>query len=164
MVQIPDKPEMTPETAYQELQAWWRQQVQLRALKTAEVLKRKDLTRYYFAKPTVGVNRLAMDMGFDLVFKNYIDYTVDEAAFDQIKSGEWKKHKIDPDELVRWKPELNVRAYNALSSEQKRFVDEFITTKEQTPQLSIEKRSAAAATRKYTPRKAAAKKTTRKRK
>lgn len=163
MVQIPDKPELTPEAAYQELQSWWRQQVQLRALKTAEVLKRKDLTKFYFAKPRVGVNRLELDFGYDLVFKHYLDYSVDEAAFTAVKGADWKKHKIDPDDLVRWKPELNIKAYNALSTEQKRFVDEFITTKESTPQLSIEKRSAVAAQRQQrAPRKAATKKRARK--
>lgn len=161
-MQLPaDKPELTPENAYQRLQAWWRQQKQLKAIKQAEVLERKDLTHYYFSKPQPGVNRFEMDFGFDLIFKNYIDYAVDEAAFNQIKAGDWKKHKIDPDDLVRWKPELNVRAYNALSAQQRKFVDEFITTKESTPQLSIEKRGEG---RKYQPRKATAKKTTRKRK
>lgn len=162
-MQLPaDKPELTPEDAYQRLQAWWRQSVQLRALKVAEVLERKDIVRFYFAKPQPGVNRFEMSFGYDLVFKNYTDYTVDEAAFTQVKATDWKKHKVDPDALVRWKPELVVREYNALSTEQKRFVDEFITSKESTPQLSIEKRGSEP--RKYTPRKAAAKKTSRKRK
>jgi hypothetical protein len=166
------KPAMTPEQAYQRLQVWFEQSKQLAELKTSEILARKELANFYFAKPQKGVNRLDLGGGFDLKLDYGFDYTVDEAALDSVKASDVKRLKLPMDDLIVYKPVLSLREYNKLNAEQKKFVDEFIDAKEKSPQLhivaSVEATSAitgdpdtpAANAR----RKAAPRKTTRKRK
>lgn len=137
MTNIPDQQQLTPEQAFENLQKWWQQQQQLIALKTAEILARKDLVKFYFANPREGTNRLDLGGGYDLKLDFGYDRKVDEAALDATKASEFKKLGLSKDELFTYKPQLNLKAYRKLNAAQRAFIDELMDVKETTPQLHI---------------------------
>ena len=145
MTQIPDQQALSPEQAFEELQKWWQQQKQLAILKLNEVLARKRMSTFYFPTPREGTNRLDLGGGYDLKLDYSYTRNVDEAALDSAKAADFRKLKIDKDELFPLKPTLNLKAYRGLSDAQRAFVDELIETKESTPQLHIVKQAEVEA-------------------
>lgn len=137
MTQIPEQQQLTPEQAFEELQKWWQQQQQLAILKQAEVLVRKRMANFYFPTPREGTNRLDLGGGYDLKLDFSYSRNVDEAALDNAKAADFRKLRIDKEELFPLKPTLNLKAYRKLTDEQRAFVDELLEVKEGTPALHI---------------------------
>ncbi len=138
MAPIPEKQDqLSPEAAYELLQKWFKEKDELSKLKFIEHTHRGQLADFYFPSPVVGTNRLDLGGGFDLKLVAGLDYKVDEAALDNVTAAQIKKLKLPWDDLFVYKPSLSLRAYNALSSEQKAFVDTLLDIKPKSPQLEI---------------------------
>lgn len=133
----PQQAPLTPETAFVRLQAWYVTKGELTALKTREVLERKDLASFYFTNPREGVNRLDLGGGYDLKLDFSYNYKVDEAELDNVTAAQIKKLKLPWDDLFKYEPKLVKKVYNALTPEQKAFVDQLLTITDATPQLDI---------------------------
>lgn len=128
---------LTPQTAYSLLQEWYVDKKKLSELKQSEGFTRRRLVSFYFPSPNEGTNRLDLGGGYDLLLKHDYDYKVDEAAVEQVTQAQIKKHKLPWDDLFVYKPTLNKRVYNDLSSEQQAFVQSLLDIKESSPQLDI---------------------------
>lgn len=134
---IPPEQPQTPETVFARLQAWYVTQQELAALKVREIIERKELAAYYFAAPREGSNRMEVSPGFDLKLEHGYNYKVDVAALDNVTQAQIKKLKLPWDDLFVYKPELCVREYRKLSTEQKAFVDTLLDITPSTPSLAI---------------------------
>lgn len=128
---------MTPEQAFQQLQSWYVEKQKLSELKQQEHLTRVALASYYFPSPKEGTNRLDLGGGYDLKLVAGYTVTVDEAAVEQVTQAQIKKLKLPWDELFVYKPSLNKKVFNELSSEQQKFVQTLLDSKEASPQLDI---------------------------
>lgn len=139
MAKIPEQAGMTPESAYEELMMWYQQQEELRALRAAEILRRKRLADYYFHAPREGTNRLNLGGGFDLLLQHSFNRTIDAEALESVKLTDLKPLGLQKvwDDLFVYKPSLSMPIYRELSQEQAAFVDRFLEIKEATPSLSI---------------------------
>lgn len=128
---------LTPEKAYALLQEWYIDKGKLSELKEVEGFTRRRLVAFYFPSPEEGTNRLDLGQGYDLKLNHSYDYKVDEAAVDQVTQAEIKKHKLPWDDLFVYKPTLNKKVYNDLTSEQQKFVQALLDIKPASPQLDI---------------------------
>lgn len=128
---------LTPEKAYALLQEWYIDKGKLSELKETEGFTRRRLVAYYFPSPEEGTNRLDLGHGYDLKLNYSYEYKVDEAAVDQVTQAQIKKHKLPWDDLFVYKPTLNKRVYNDLTSEQQKFVQGLLDIKPASPQLEI---------------------------
>lgn len=132
-----DPTQLTPETAFARLQAWFVKQGELKQLKQEEVIERKLLAPFYFPEPREGTNRIDLGGGFDLKLDHGYNYKVDEAELDNVTAAQIKKLKLPWDDLFVYKPELSVSTYRSLTAEQKKFVDQLLVITDATPQLAI---------------------------
>lgn len=137
MSQLPEQQPLTAELAFTQLQVWYGKKQELAALKTSEVLLRKDMAKFYFPSPKVGTNRLDIGGGFDLKLVYKYNITVDEAAVDNVTAAQIKKLKLPWEELFVYQPSLVKATYDKLTAEQKKFVDSLLDIKDATPDLDI---------------------------
>ena len=128
---------MTPEQAFQQLQDWYVKKQKLSELKQEEHLQRVSLAGFYFPSPQEGTNRLDLGGGYDLKLVAGYNITVDEAAVEQVTQAQIKKHKLPWDELFVYKPALDKKVFNSLTSEQQKFVQTLLEYKPASPQLDI---------------------------
>jgi hypothetical protein len=135
--QIPEQQPLTPEQAFAQLQVWYGKKQELANLKASEVLLRKDMATFYFPSPNVGTNRLDIGGGYDLKLVFKYNISVDEAAVDQVTAAQIKKHKLPWEELFVYKPSLVRGVYDALTEDQRKFVDKLLNIKDATPDLDI---------------------------
>lgn len=136
MTQIPDN-EVTPS----DMSEWWTLVKELARIKAQEMLLRRKIFRHFFPVPTEGTNSAALSDGFVLKGKYVINRKVDEGAFTSIKD-KLREQGINPDALVRWKPELEIKAYRSLTAEQQKLVDQFLTVEPGSPALEVVKPAA----------------------
>lgn len=163
-------PPNTVEDPTAELAKWYELKKQLDIVKAAESLLRKRLFGHFFPNPVEGTNTYALPAGFNLKGKHVINREVDEGALAGLKLarvGEMAQHlsafgfdpadmpadelvltacRVPVDGLVRWKPELNLRAYRTLTAEQTKLFDLALVVKEGSASLEIvaDKKAAAA--------------------
>lgn len=137
MSELPQQEQMTPEEAYERLQAWYQKKQQLDTLKTHEHLERVAISGFYFPNPREGANRMDLGGGFDLLLQAGFNYKVNEEDLDNVKATDIKKLKLPWDDLFVYKPSLDMKTYRALSKAQKRFVDGLLDIKPSSPQLKI---------------------------
>ena len=130
------------EEAFAILQKWFALRGELTPLRDREMYWRKFLSRFYFRNPPEGTQKLDLGGGYDLVFQNTFTYKVDEVELENITAKEFKALKIPVDELIEYKPALNMKAYRALSAEQQKLVDRFIECKQDAPKLDVVLRTA----------------------
>lgn len=137
MTDLPSYSGMTPEQAFERLQAWYQKNAQLKTLKTHEHLERVALAEYYFPQANEGTNRLPLGGGFDLKLQHGYRYIVTDEDLDQVAAKDIKRLKLPWDDLFVYKPELKLSEYRKLTPEQKAFVDAILTIKPASPQLEI---------------------------
>lgn len=117
--------------------AWYRVDQELAAIKTRELELRKALFARSFPTPTEGSanNKLPLAEGWILQGDYKINRSVDEAVVSALYKGD--NTRALAERVFRWKPELNLKEYNALSPEDKLLVADAVTEKPGTPALEI---------------------------
>lgn len=137
MSDIPQQQAISAEEAFELLQNWYVEQQALKKAKSAEHLTRTRLAAFYFPAPVEGTNRLDVGLGFDLKMVHSFNYKVDEADLDNVSADKIKELELPWEELFVYKPELNIKAYRALTDAQRAFVQSIIEIKEGSPQLEV---------------------------
>lgn len=127
---------------------WAELTEQLKKLKVEEMFLRKKIFGTYFKDPVEGTNSYPLENGYVLKGKRTIDRTVDEALFVALRST--MQGKVPLDDLVQFKPSLNLRCYRQLTEEELAVFDQCLTIKDGSPSLEIvlpaaTKRAQAAA-------------------
>ena len=124
---------------FEMLAEWEQVKKQKDELAIRESALRRSLCLQFFDSPKEGTNTFALkpEDGWNLKMTHVIDRKVDEAVLENIKKDLLEKG-IPVDSLVRYKPDLNVRAYKSLTDEQRKFFDQVLTIKDGSPQLKIE--------------------------
>lgn len=105
----------------------------------AEQALRKEVAKLFFPDPTEGTNSTDLAQGWKLKLTHKIDRKVDEAALAAVKE-ELRKLDINPDPLVRFKPELDTKAYKALklvNEDATKIFDQALVIKESSPTLEL---------------------------
>lgn len=78
-----------------------------------EMRLRKQVMTMYFPTPSEGINTYQLEAGWELKATYKIDRKIDEAALPAI-NVELRGMNVNPDPLVRFKPELDTTAYKSL--------------------------------------------------
>jgi hypothetical protein len=126
-----------PEEATQEdLNNWYILQEQLEKVKEAELILRKKICKFYFRDPKEGVNKYPLDEGWVMKCDHKINRTVDESLLTTLSST-LREKGINPEALVKWKPELKLAEYRKLTEEERNMFDKVLTIKDGTPALEI---------------------------
>lgn len=131
---------VTPE----DLAAWYDMTKNLKALQASEMLLRKKIFGALFPDPKEGVNSHALADGWVLKATHKIDRKLDTAALETLKAS-FRERGLNPDVLVRYKPELAVTPYKALTPEHQLIFDECLVIKPGSPSLEIVLPAAAKA-------------------
>lgn len=118
------------------LSEWQGVATHLATLKAREMELRKELFAFAFPSPLEGTNKVDLPAGWLLKGVYKLDRSVDEAAFNAIKD-QLRAININPDPLVRLKPELAVRDYKALSDQARAIVDQALIIKPGAPSLEL---------------------------
>jgi len=108
----------------------------LATLKAREMELRKELFAFAFPNPLEGTNKVDLPEGWLLKGVYKLDRSVDEAAFNAIKD-QLRAINVNPDPLVRLKPELAVRDYKALSDQARGIMDQALIIKPGAPSLEL---------------------------
>lgn len=137
MTAIPEQQQLTPEQAFELLQAWYQQSAQLAALEQTEFLARQRMAGFYFPGAEEGTNRMDLGGGFDLLMQQTINRNVDEAALFAVTPEQVAKLKLPMDELFKQSWSLSTTAYRNLNAAQTKFIDALLDIKEGSPKLSI---------------------------
>lgn len=131
MVTIPENP-----VTQADLSEWYRLKQEVSRLQASERLLRAKIFGGLFPEPTEGTNSFALADGYVLKATHKIDRTIDEAAL-SVNKERYAAMGISIEKLVRLKPELTMRAYRALTDEQRNAFDESLTIKPGSPSLDI---------------------------
>ena len=119
-----------------ELAEWFTLKKQIADLQAKEGLLRSHLFKGFFPKPKEGSNTTTLSDGFRFKATHIVSRTIDEATLLGLWD-EFPKQGINPNLLVRRKPELIKSAYNELTAEQQKFFDQALTVKDGSPQFEI---------------------------
>jgi hypothetical protein len=111
MVEVPEN-----EITIEHLMQWYKMQEDLAKLKSAEALLRARIFKKYFPTPVEGTNDFSLDDGYVLKAKYSIDRKVDEATLTTL-TPDLRKLNIPLDALIKYKPELSVKAYRTLEGD-----------------------------------------------
>lgn len=149
-----------------EIQCWLNQKESATAAADLERQYRDKVTTTLFPTPKKGTQRYQLSGGYAVKLVHVITYTLGDK--DLVDEGSGMKVPIRKqveavlgkvaelgnegpllaDRLVKWKPELDVKEYEALDPdnathvEAKRLIDEILTTKPGAPQLAWEEPKA----------------------
>lgn len=129
--EIPPKPEVD---INQTIGRWWAIKQKLQMLNFEEKTLRSAIVKHFFPDPVEGTNTQDMPKGWKLKLTHKLERKIDEAALDAVLE---KLPEGSRDKLVRFKPELNKRGYNALHEVQKEIFEEALITKPASPQLTL---------------------------
>ena len=132
-----------PENAFnmEDLYKWFELRKQLEATKplaVQEMFLRKKIAAALFPNPSEGTNTYELNDGTGYVVKygHTIERKIDEGALAAM-SEIFKENGISKDSLVRLKPELEKKAYNKLTDEQRHIFDQALTIKPGSITLEI---------------------------
>ncbi len=113
--------------------------VEVKPLVENEMRLRKEVMAEYFPTPVEGVNACPLESGWVLKGTHKIDRKMDEAALPAILS-ELREMRINPDHLIRFKPELDTTAYKALvqiNPEAAKVFEKAMISKPASPSLEL---------------------------
>jgi hypothetical protein len=113
----------------------------LKALTDAEMLARKEAFALIFPKVAKGTHYVDLPGGWRIKGVRKVEYKLDpeqvDAMLDALK-GTGNEGTFLADRLVKWKAELSVTEYEALTSDTyKKIVDRILTTKDASPEFSL---------------------------
>jgi hypothetical protein len=137
MVQLP-KTEMTPEAKLELLFNWYNKKQELQTVQAQERALRDTVVSIYLPEDQKkeGTNTVKLPTGDELKIVCGIDRKVDKAIFSNIVQ-ELMEKGVDVNEVVETKVELRVGNYKKLTEEQRNVMDECVTSKWGSPQVSI---------------------------
>ena len=115
---------------------WYDAQKKLEVLKDYELKLRNKIFKGCFKNPREGVNKFPLTEGWILKADHKINRKVDEALLTAM-APKFREVGINPDVLVKWKPELAVSEYRKLTEEEHKLFDQVLEIKEGTPQMEI---------------------------
>lgn len=140
-----------------DLTKWYEIKERMTRDKATEAMLRSRIFASLFKTPKEGVNTVSVkdvvpeDATGAVVKGTYvINRSIDVgtlAALRERQSAEgYNGPKLNFDELIKTKPELSLTAYNKLTEEEKKFMDEALVIKPGSPQLEITIPKRATAT------------------
>jgi len=109
---------------------------QLSLLKTQEMVLRKELFAVAFEEPLEGTNKAELPGGWTLKGVYKLDRSIDEASFLAIKE-KLVSVGVSTDSLVRYKIDLVLKSYKALSDATRAIMDQCLVTKPGAPSLEL---------------------------
>jgi hypothetical protein len=142
--------EVPPNTPTMEMISKWNDlQEKLAKIKAEEMLLRTALFKGLFVDPREGVNTLPLstmhmddwELKGERTINRKIDLPVLQAM--AVPNGPLHIAGIRADDLVVWKPELNLKNYRELTAEQKLVFDQCLEIKDGSPQLKLQMTTAA---------------------
>lgn len=104
-----------------------------------EMKLRKEMMATFFPEPVEGVNTLDLEQGWVLRANYKIDRKIDEAMLPTV-NAQLREIGVNPDPLVRYKPELDTKAYKALvqiNPIAAKVFDDAMTSKPASPILEL---------------------------
>jgi hypothetical protein len=131
MVKIPQN-----QVTQADLSEWYKMAQDLRNLKAKESLLRKKIFESAFPDPKEGTNSYDLADGYVLKGQHVLNRDIDIGALDAMKS-KLREQGVNPDNLVKYKPELKKAEYNKLTEEQKKLFDQCLIIKPGSPSLEI---------------------------
>jgi hypothetical protein len=130
--------EVPPNTPTMEMISKWNDlQEKLAKIKAEEMLLRTALFKGLFVDPREGV----WELKGERTINRKIDLPVLQAM--AVPNGPLHIAGIRADDLVVWKPELNLKNYRELTAEQKLVFDQCLEIKDGSPQLKLQMTTAA---------------------
>lgn len=121
----------------EKLMEWEAIVLQATVLKDREMTLRKELFAMAFPKPTEGTNKLEIGNGYLLKGDYKLNRRLDEAALPTVL-GKLKEINYPLiDRLVKYKPDMSIAEYRKLTDEQRKIMDECLTTSPGSPTLEI---------------------------
>ena len=121
------------------LQEWDGLKNQMLAFKPTvdrEMEVRKRLFELAFPAPKEGVNSINLNGGWKFKGTYKLDRKIDEAAL-KPALDQLREQGINPDPLIKWKPELVTGDYKALSPANKAILDQALTIKPASPTVEL---------------------------
>lgn len=95
----------------------WHQAVlaaqEAKKLVEAEQALRKEVMALFFPEPVEGTNKFDLEAGWSLKATHKIERKVDEAALPAVLQ-QLREMGVNPDTLIRTKPDLDTKAYKSL--------------------------------------------------
>lgn len=79
----------------------------------AEQALRKEVMALFFPEPVEGTNKFDLEAGWSLKATHKIERKVDEAALPAVLQ-QLREMGVNPDPLIRTKPDLDTKAYKSL--------------------------------------------------
>lgn len=79
----------------------------------AEQALRKEVMALFFPEPVEGTNKFELEAGWSLKATHKIERKVDEAALPAVLQ-QLREMGVNPDPLIRTKPDLDTKAYKSL--------------------------------------------------
>lgn len=79
----------------------------------AEQALRKEVMALFFPEPVEGTNKFELEAGWSLKATHKIERKVDEAALPAVLQ-QLREMGVNPDPLIRTKPDLDTKAYRSL--------------------------------------------------
>ena len=132
------------EVTQADINKWYELQAQLKSIKASEMLLRTKIYKGLFKAPEEGTNTLPLAEGWVIKAKRVIQRDIDLAALTinatvDSESGlsRLTAAGIQPESLVKWKPELILKNYRELNDEQKLIFNECLVIKDGSPALEI---------------------------
>lgn len=101
-----------------------------------EMALRKELFAMAFPSPKEGTNDLALPNGWKAKAVYKLDRKLDEAALPAVMDA-LRKLDVIAESLVRYKPELDTKAYKALSDANQAIFNQCLTIKPASPSLEL---------------------------
>lgn len=112
-------------------------QIEAQAHLTVEERKlRAEVFALAFPKPAEGTNNEELPQGWKLKGTLKIDRKLDEAALPAVKEA-IRAMGVNPDPLVKYKPELALKDYRALPPEVMKVFDTCLTIKPALPSIEL---------------------------
>jgi len=139
MVNLEEVQAVTPA----ELAKWFMLKKQLADVKTAEILLRTRIFKFFFPTPEEGTNThpLKDGTGAELKAVHTIDRKVDEGELEALKEAMFAEGsnlpEMDLTTLIVWEPKLKISEYRKLTDEQKQVFDRCLVVKPGSPQVDI---------------------------
>ena len=127
---------LPPITAtFEDIAEWERLKDELTRIKQQEIALRRKIFGAFFTVEE-GTEYRPLGNGYRLKAIAKLDRNIDIAHFDTMRP-QFKDAKINPDDLVKYKPELVLSEYRKLTKEQQHLVDLTLIIKPGAPTLEI---------------------------
>jgi len=124
------------EVTMEDIIAWNAASEELARAKNVEMLLRNRVFKGKFPAPVEGTNSVPLLNDYVLKATYKMNRTVELEAISTL-ADDLREAGINTTELIKYKPELDVKAYKALNADQRQVSDMCLTVKPGTPSLEI---------------------------